>query len=57
MAACTNVVESELNPSKYYLNNVDATKNLLEVSKDKKKNFVSLQLVHFIILKILFRNR
>ena len=40
MAACTNVVESELNPSKYYLNNVDATKNLLEVSKDKIKNFV-----------------
>ena len=40
MAACTNVVESEQNPSKYYLNNVEATKNLLEISKNKIKNFV-----------------
>ncbi len=34
MAACTDVVESQKNPSKYYLNNVEATRSLLEVSKN-----------------------
>lgn len=40
MAACTDVVESERNPSKYYLNNVEATRCLLEASKYKIKNFI-----------------
>jgi len=40
MAACTDVLESERNPSKYYLNNVEATRILLEVSKNKVKNFI-----------------
>ena len=40
MAACTDVRESVKNPSKYYLNNVEATRNLLEFSKNKIKYFI-----------------
>ncbi len=40
MAACTDVRESMLNPGKYYLNNVEATRNILDIANDKIKNFI-----------------
>lgn len=40
MAASTDVRESMKNPKKYYLNNVEATRSLLEISKYKVKYFI-----------------
>lgn len=40
MAACTDVVESQKNPSKYYLNNVEATRSLLEASKNNINSLI-----------------
>ena len=40
MAASTDVLESQKNPSKYYLNNVEATRNLLEVSKNNINSLI-----------------
>ena len=40
MAACTDVRESMINPGKYYLNNVEATRNILDIANNKIKNFI-----------------
>ena len=34
LAACTSVTESEINPKKYYNNNIVATQNIIELNMD-----------------------